>query len=287
MALYRETLSIAGIRMAVESELEFRLADRCCFFRAEFYRPDVTFRLLAADSFAPNGMECLFQNDKRAMFRRENQLFHMRYDAERKGAVRWYAVQSDAEPQLIRVHIIARDTLQGVNPLIFVDLSGFMIQRDAMVLHSSLIQCEDRGIVFTAPSGTGKSTQADLWHKYRGADILNGDRSILRREADGYRAYGSPYAGSSSIYRNESTRLTAVVVLRQAKQNRLRRLNTREAYLSLLSEMSLSPISRDTVDLQSKWLLEMIGAVPVYLLECLPDEGAVALLYDEWRKNCD
>ena len=287
MGLYREMISIAGIRIAVESELEFRLADRCCFFRAEFDRSDVTFRLLAADSFAPDGMACLFQNNNRAMFRRENQLFHVRYDAEHTGAVRWYTVQRDTEPQLIQVHIIARDTLQGVNPLIFVDLSGFMIRQDAMVLHSSLIRCEGRGIVFTAPSGTGKSTQADLWHKYRGADILNGDRSILRREADGYRAYGSPYAGSSSIYRNESTRLTAVVVLRQAKQNRLRRLNVREAYLSLLSEMSLSPISRDTVDLQSQWLLEMIGAVPVYLLECLPDEGAVALLYDEWRKNCD
>ena len=284
MALHRETISIAGIRMAVESELEFRLADRCYYFKDSFDRPDVTFRLVPAEAFDDRGMDCLRRDEKRGIFRRGEDLFLVRYDRE-TGGVRWYVRETAQQPELYQVHIIHRNTLDGVNPMIFVELSEFMIRYNAMILHSSLISCQGKGLVFTAPSGTGKSTQADLWKKYRGAEILNGDRSVIRRE-DGYRCYGSPYAGSSSIYENKCTDLTAIVVLRQAKENKLRRIRGKEAYLCLLSEMSLSPVSRETVEKQSQWLLELIGAVPIYLLECLPDEGAVDLLYAEWRKNC-
>ena len=80
------------------------------------------------------------------------------------------------------------------------------------------------------------------------------------------------------IYRNKSVALGAVVVLRQAPKNQIRRMEAREACLCLLSEMSLSPIDRETVEQQSQWLVDMIAAVPVYLLECLPDEGSVEML---------
>lgn len=284
MAAYRETLSIAGIRMAVESESEFRLADRCCYFKADFDQPDVVFQLVPADSFDVRGMECLQKDEKRAIFHREHELFLVRYDRE-TGGVRWYTCEREEHPGFYEVHVLSPAVLDGVNPLIFVELSDFMVRHNSIILHSSLISCDGLGVVFSAPSQTGKSTQASLWKQYRGAEILNGDRSILKREGC-YRCYGSPYSGSSGIYENKCVDLTAVVVLRQAKENRLRRLTPKEAYLCLLSEMSLSPISRETVDRQSRWLLDLIGTVPVYLLECLPDEGAVDLLYRELKENC-
>lgn len=89
-----------------------------------------------------------------------------------------------------------------------------------LMLHCALIEYEGRGIVFTAPSQTGKSTQASLWEKHRGARTLNGDRAVLRATEDGIFAYGSPWAGSSDLYIDRRVPLRAVIMLEQAKENR-------------------------------------------------------------------
>ena len=282
----RVLLSIAGVTMAVESSRDFLLTDRCYPFRVENREPDVTFRLLPGEKPDFQGLPCLHRGDHRSLYRRGNDLFYVCCSREAPDDVRWFTKQTGDRTDELEVFLIAEDAWNYVNPLTFVELSDFMIRQEVMILHSSLIAWQGKGIVFTAPSGTGKSTQAELWKRYRGADILNGDRAMLRRQ-DGYRAYGSPYAGSSGIYRNESVPLTGIVVLRQAPFNRLRRMKQREAYLALLSQMSVSPISRDTVEKQSQWLLALIEAVPVWLLECLPDEGAVNTLFEAWKEDCN
>ena len=97
-----------------------------------------------------------------------------------------------------------------------------------LMLHCALIEYEGRGIVFTAPSQTGKSTQASLWEKHRGARTLNGDRAVLRATEDGIFAYGSPWAGSSDLYIDRRVPLRAVIMLEQAKENRIRTLSHAE-----------------------------------------------------------
>lgn len=63
-------------------------------------------------------------------------------------------------------------------------LERLLLSRQGLLLHASFIRWQDRGILFSAPSGTGKSTQADLWVRHRGAEVINGDRAALRRSAD-------------------------------------------------------------------------------------------------------
>ena len=72
-----------------------------------------------------------------------------------------------------------------------------LLEHRAFQLHASVIDWQGQGILFSAPSGTGKSTQADLWQTHAGATILNGDRAVIRWLDSQYRVYGSPYAGSS------------------------------------------------------------------------------------------
>lgn len=157
-------------------------------------------------------------------------------------------------------------------------LESLLLGFDALILHASFISWRDSGILFSAPCGTGKSTQAALWQKYAGADILNGDRACIRRRPEGWRAYGIPYAGSSDIYRNESVPIRAIVVLRQAPQNRIRRMRPMEALSCLLPELSLhrwdGAFMNKALDLTS----DLLGHVPVFLLECLPDADAVQVL---------
>ena len=47
-----------------------------------------------------------------------------------------------------------------------------MLQKDSFILHSAYIRHRGRAILFSAPSGTGKSTQASLWAQYAGAAFL-------------------------------------------------------------------------------------------------------------------
>lgn len=147
-----------------------------------------------------------------------------------------------------------------------------------LMLHCSLIEWEGRGIAFTAPSQTGKSTQARLWSEHRGATILNGDRAILRVADGGIYAYGSPWAGSSDLYINRRVPLSAIVVLEQAKENRVRALPQQEA-LGLFLEGSSLPFWEPTLlEMGMQTLETILTRVPMALLSCLPDEGAVACL---------
>lgn len=149
------------------------------------------------------------------------------------------------------------------------------------ILHSSFIRWKGNGILFTAPSGTGKSTQASMWEKYERADILNGDRSALRLVKGIWKAFGLPFAGSSDIYRNESCPVCAIVVLRQAKKNKLKRLSEGEAFRQLYRQLTVHPWDSEFVTRIMDDLESLIHHIPVYQLSCLPNQEAVELLKQE------
>lgn len=160
----------------------------------------------------------------------------------------------------------------------FLSPERLLLHFDAFLLHSSLIDWQGNGILFTAPSGTGKSTQAELWHQLEGAQILNGDRAIIRQLQDGFKAYGSPYAGSSGIFTKHSTPIRAVVVLSQAPENSLERLSPVDAFNQLYRQSTVLSWDPQFVDRISECLLDLIEMIPVYHLACRPDAGAVAAL---------
>lgn len=157
-----------------------------------------------------------------------------------------------------------------------IGMETLFLRKNCLMLHAAFIRWKGKGILFTAPSGTGKSTQAELWKKYERADILNGDRAAVRRDESGcWQAYGLPYAGSSGIYRNEKAPVSAVVVLRQAEENRIRQLGMLEIIQKLYPETTVHQWEPDFIEKALTLLTELAGEVPVYLLECRPDRGAV------------
>ena len=166
-----------------------------------------------------------------------------------------------------------------------IGMETFFIRKDCLMLHASFIRQQGKGILFTAPSGTGKSTQAELWKAYEDAEILNGDRAAVRKSDGCWYAYGLPYAGSSGIYRNESAKLSAVVVLRQAKVNRIRRMKLLEIVQNLYPETTIHHWESDFVEKALTILTELAEEVSFYLLECLPNRDAVKLLKEEISRN--
>lgn len=163
---------------------------------------------------------------------------------------------------------------------IFQLLSGetLLLELGGLILHASFIRWQGRGILFSAPSGTGKSTQADLWVRYCQAEVLNGDRAALRPGSAGWTAYGLPYAGSSGIYRNEKAPVAAIVLLGQAKENTICRVSPAQAVRTLFPEVSKQGWDSLWTDRVLELLTRMVTQVPVYRLNCLPDWTAVDCL---------
>lgn len=159
-----------------------------------------------------------------------------------------------------------------------MSMEQVLLQYDTFQLHASVIDWNGNGILFTAPSGTGKSTQADLWRKYEKAAIVNGDKSMIRKKMNQYLAYGSPYAGTSGIYKNISVPIRAIVVLSQAPENRIERLNGMNAFTKIYRESTVSSWDQEYVSKFTNLLVDLIQKIPVFHLACRPDEEAVKLL---------
>lgn len=159
-----------------------------------------------------------------------------------------------------------------------IGMETLLLQHQGLLLHASLINYKGKAIAFAGPSGIGKSTQADIWRTFLGADIINGDRAALRKERDHWYAYGCPYAGTSGIYKNDREPLAAIIVLGQAEGNRLCQLTAGEAFRYLYPEFSVHHWQKDFVTKATDLCLQLLAETPIYLLECRPDESAATLV---------
>ena len=150
--------------------------------------------------------------------------------------------------------------------------------RDALILHCAYVEWEGEAILFSAPSGTGKTTQANLWERHRCAKTVNGDRSLLRRIGGRWHACGWPVCGSSGVCRNRALPIRAVVLLSQAPEDRAERLGAMKAFTGLYSQITVNRWHRaDT--LRAMTLTEdLIASVPVYHLACTMEPTAVSAL---------
>ena len=152
---------------------------------------------------------------------------------------------------------------------------------DGFIFHTSFIEYNNKAILFTAPSGTGKSTQADLWNKYKNAEIINGDRCAIRVIDGKVFAEGIPFAGSSQYCKKRTLEIAAVVYLRQAKVTTIKRLKGIEAFKKIWEGISVNTWDKADMEKVSGAAAKLISCVPVYLLSCTPDESAVLTLLKE------
>ena len=173
------------------------------------------------------------------------------------------------------------DTRESADPLVILLLYSYLVIRRTLLVHSSLVDYKGNGVMFLGPSGIGKTTQAELWNKYTGADILNGDLVFARENEDGFYGYGSPWHGSSPYYKNAKVKLKALVTLEQAPENTLRRLSGFEVMQGIMDQVFLPHWYPEAMDACLDTLDALLTQIPVYHLACRPDEDAVQLLKKE------
>ena len=152
------------------------------------------------------------------------------------------------------------------------------MKRDNMILHCAYVEYHGEAILFSAPSETGKTTQANLWEKYRGSRTVNGDRSLLGKKNGRWTAQGWPVCGTSEVCHDEAFPIRAVVMLSQAKENRAVRMTPGQAFPLVYSQITVNRWNREdhihTMDL----IQDLLESVPVYHLGCTISEEAVECL---------
>ena len=151
---------------------------------------------------------------------------------------------------------------------------------NSYVLHSSYIVYQNQAILFSAPSGTGKSTQADLWKKYRNIEIINGDRTLLTLKDDCFFANGWPVCGSSKICFNQTYPIKAIVLLQQGKQNQISQLSYIEKTKRLLKEITINYHNQEYLDNALVFIEQLITKIPIINLSCTISKEAVECLDD-------
>ncbi len=156
-------------------------------------------------------------------------------------------------------------------------LPHVLLKKQRLVIHASYIAYKGYGMIFTAPSGTGKSTQAELWRVHRNAEILNGDRGVIGLREEGAYVFGFPMNGSSEYCENRSLPLRCIVSLKQAPQNSIRRLTGREALRVILNGTYADPKHPEDFSQNMNVAISLLQT-PVFELSCLPDVGAVEAL---------
>lgn len=161
-----------------------------------------------------------------------------------------------------------------------------LLHHNGFMVHASAISYENQGILFSAPSGTGKTTHTKLWEAaYDSAFMLNDDSPIIRFMEDG-KAYacGSPWAGASGEGKNAIVPLKAIVFLQQSQQNEICRLQTLQALQWLLGCVT-RPVDKGLMDKLFTLIHLLLSDTPCYLLKCRPDREAVETVRAELFSN--
>lgn len=145
-----------------------------------------------------------------------------------------------------------------------------------VLFHAAVVSYQEQAYMFLGTSGTGKSTHARLWLQHiEGTELVNDDNPVVRLSGEGSAVvYGSPWSGKTPCYKNVSYRLGAIVGLSQAPYNKIRRLNGLEAYIILVPSISGKRWDKQIADGLHATENELVMRVPMWHLECLPDEEA-------------
>lgn len=174
---------------------------------------------------------------------------------------------------------VERSPAFSINNALMIMFALATADKRTALFHASVVSHAGRAYLFLGPSGTGKSTHSGLWLRHiADTALVNDDNPVVRIAADGtVHAFGSPWSGKTPCYRNVSYPVGAFVQLRQAPRNVIRRLSPLEAYATLVPSISGKRWDARLADGLHQTENELAGKVPVWHLDCLPDEAAARL----------
>ena len=170
---------------------------------------------------------------------------------------------------------------------VFRKLCDYVLSfRQGIIFHSSAISVDGKAYLFTAPSGTGKSTHARLWREMLGdkAVIINDDKPIIRFIDGDFYVYGTPWNGKHRLDTNARAKIAAICEIKQGKENKICRISPQEM-LPVVFNQTIRPTELDKMDNLLAILDKLLTSVPLYRLTCDISRQAAETSYKTMVEN--
>lgn len=167
---------------------------------------------------------------------------------------------------------------------VYRKISENLLKYDTILFHGSAITVDGIGYLFTAKSGTGKSTHTRLWREYFGkrAVMVNDDKPLLQITQNGVLVHGTPWDGKHHLSRNISIPLKAICILTRDKKNHIESISKSVAYPMLLQQTY-----RPQEPLKMQKTLEILDRISdnmtLYKLSCNMKIEAAEIAYNAMK----
>lgn len=157
---------------------------------------------------------------------------------------------------------------------------------DGIIFHSSAIMVDGEAYLFTAPSGTGKSTHTRLWREMLGekAVMVNDDKPIIRYIDGDFYVYGTPWNGKHRLDTNCRAKVKAICKIYQAKENVIKKADVSEMLITILNQ-TIRPTEIGRMDKLLFLIDKMLSSVGLYTLGCNISREAAELSFNTMSKG--
>ncbi len=145
-----------------------------------------------------------------------------------------------------------------------------LADKGGLIVHSAGVEIDGKIYLFAGKSGAGKSTISLSLSASTGIHLVNDDRMVLREQAGGFMAYGTPWPGEAGLALNRQAEIGGICFLSQASMNRVTPLSDSEALEALLPVSTIPWYDAELVPEMLDFCSRLIRAVPTYVLEFTP-----------------
>lgn len=161
-----------------------------------------------------------------------------------------------------------------------------LLEFDGCMLHSSAVVVDGYAYLFSADSGTGKSTHTQLWLKHFGdrAYIINDDKPALRCIDGEWYVYGTPWSGKTDQNVNTRVKLGAIVFLERAENNWIDNISIKEALPKFFKQTIRKLGTEEKMDLALSAMERVLSQNPIYKMGCNISDDAVVTVYEKIRR---
>lgn len=169
---------------------------------------------------------------------------------------------------------------------VYRKIADKMLDFDTILFHGSAIAVDGEAYLFTAKSGTGKSTHTRLWRELFGerAVMVNDDKPLIKITEGGATVYGTPWNGKHGLGSNTSAPLSAVCILSRSAENRIEKTDKKSVY-PMLIQQTHRPQSPALMMKMLKLADRLAERVELYKLGCNMDTDAARVAYEGMKKR--
>lgn len=160
-----------------------------------------------------------------------------------------------------------------------------IIPHGRFFLHASAVVYEGEAYLFSASSGTGKSTHTALWReRFPESYILNDDKPVICPGQEQITAWGTPFAGKTDLQVNRGVPLKGICFLKQGSENQIQQVSEDQA-LALMLENTYRPRSNDRMNQLLDMMEQVIMQIKIYEMSCTKELEAAELSYRVMKKG--